>query len=73
MRTKGLELWRVPWREISPLELKMEMALVSMDVRDIVDGFKKIPPFNVDPKLLQEYQRCIRKTMFIISLNFINN
>ena len=39
----------------------------------MVDGFEKVPPSNVDPKVLKEYQRCVKKAMSIIGLNLIDN
>ena len=47
--------------------------MASMDLWDIVDGYDKPPPFYVDPKVLKEHQRCIKKAMSIISLNLADN
>jgi hypothetical protein len=54
-------------------EFKMEMALASVDLWDIVDGSKKAPPSNLDPKVLREYQKRVKKAMSIIVLNLGDN
>ena len=51
----------------------MEMALVSMDLWDIVDGSKKDPPSNANPKVLKKYQRRVKKAMSIIVLNLADD
>ena len=59
--------------KFSFLKFKMEMALVSMYLWDIVDNFEKASPSSVDPKMFKEYQRRIRKAMSIIGLNLADN
>ena len=54
-------------------KFKMEMALASVDLWDIVDGSEKAPPSNADPKVLKEYQRRVKKAMSIIVLNLADN
>lgn len=49
------------------------MWLESMDLWDIVDGSKEIPPFNVVSIMLKEYQRCVKKAMSIMGLNLVEN
>ena len=49
------------------------MVLASMDLWDIVDEYEKAPLFNVNPKVLKEYQRYIMKAMSIIGLNLVDN
>ena len=44
-----------------------------MDLLDIVDGSKNAPPSKEDPKVLKEYQRCVKKAMSIIGLNLAEN
>ena len=54
-------------------KFKMEMALASVDLWDIVDGSEKAPPSDADPKVLKEYQRRVKKAMSIIVLNLADN
>jgi hypothetical protein len=49
-------------------KFKMEMVLASMDLWEIVDGFKEAPPSNADPKIIKEYQRRVKK-----AINFFNH
>ena len=51
---------------------KIEMFL-TMDLWDIVDEFEESPPSNADSKVLKKYQRHIKKAMFIIGLNLVDN
>jgi hypothetical protein len=44
-----------------------------MDLCNIVDKSEEPPPSNADPKVLKEYQRCVKKAMFIIGLNLAGN
>ena len=39
----------------------MEMVLASMDLWDTVDGSKKAPPSNANPKVLKDYQKHVKK------------
>ena len=41
-------------KKFSLWKFKMEMALASVDLWDIVDGSEKAPPSNADPKVLNE-------------------
>ena len=54
-------------------KFKIQMLLASMDIWDIVDGSKKTPPSNADPRVLKEYQRRTKNTMSIIGLNMTDN
>ena len=54
-------------------KFKMEVVLASMKFWDIVNGSKKAPLSNSDPKVLKEYQRRIKKVMSIIGLNLVDN
>ena len=49
------------------------MVLASMDFWDIIDEFEKAILSNVDPKILKEYQKHIKKTMSSIGLNSADN
>ena len=49
------------------------MLLASMDLWDIVNKYEEPLPSNVDPKVLKEYERHIKKAMFIIGLNLVDN
>jgi hypothetical protein len=51
----------------------MEMALASVDHWDIADKFEVASPSNVDPKVLKEYQRRVKKALSIIVLNLADN
>ena len=54
-------------REIFSLwKFKMKMVFVFMNLWDIVDGSEKTLSSNTDPKVLKEYQRHVKKAMFII-------
>lgn len=44
-----------------------------MDFWKILDDSKEAPPSNVDPKALKEYQRRLKKDMFIIGPNLADN
>ena len=44
-----------------------------MNLWNIVDGSKKPPPSNVDSKVLNEYQRHVKKVMSIIGPDLANN
>ena len=54
-------------------KFKIEMLLAFMDLWDIVDKSEEAPPSNADPKVLKEYQRCVKKAMSIIGLNLVDN
>ena len=41
-------------------KFKIKILLVSMDLWDIIDGYKEPLPSNEDPKVLKEYQRCVK-------------
>lgn len=47
-------------------KLKIRILLIFMDLWDIVDGSEETPPSNTDPKVKKDYQRRIKKAMFII-------
>ncbi len=49
------------------------MVLASMDLWEIVDGSEEAPPSNADPKIIKEYQRCVKKAMSIISINLVDS
>ena len=49
------------------------MLLVSMDLWDIVDKYKKASPSNAYLKVKKDYQRHAKKVMFIIGLNLADN
>ena len=55
------------------LKFEIKMLLASMDLWNIMDRFEQPPPSNVDPKVLKEYQRCVKKFMSIIGLNLVEN
>ena len=40
-----------------------------MNLWDIVDGSKEIPPSNEDPKLFKKHQICVEKALSIINHN----
>ena len=44
-----------------------------MDLCDIVDKYDEPLFSNVDPKVLKEHQRRMKKVMFIINLNLVDN
>ena len=54
--------------KLSLWKFKMEMVLASLDLWEVIDGSEKIPPSNADPKMLKEYQRCVKRALFIIGL-----
>jgi hypothetical protein len=54
-------------------KFKIEMVLASMDLWEIVDGFKEAPPSNSDPKIIKEYQRRVKKAMSIIGINLVDS
>jgi len=54
-------------------KFKMEMVLASMDLWEIVDGYEEGPPSNADPKIIKEYQRCVKKAMSIIGINLVDS
>lgn len=43
-----------------------------MNLWGIVDKFEGAPPSNVDPKVQKEYQKRMKKAMFIIALNLVD-
>lgn len=47
----------------------MEIVLAFMDLWETMDRFEKASPSNVDPKVLKEFQRCVKKAMSIIGHN----
>ena len=49
------------------------MWLAYMDLWDIVDRSEVPSPSNVDPKVLKDYQRHVKKAMFIIGFNLADN
>lgn len=49
------------------------MLLASMDLWNIVDGFEENLSSNMDLKVLKEYQRHVKKAIFIIGLNLVDN
>jgi hypothetical protein len=51
----------------------MEIVLAFVDLWDIVDKSKKVPPSKADPKVLKEYQRRVKKTMSINVFNLADN
>lgn len=42
-------------------KFKMEMVLASIDLWNIIDESKEVPPSNADPKVLKKYQRHVKK------------
>ena len=54
-------------------KFKIKMLLACINIWDILDGFKEPPPFNANPKVLKEYQRCVKKAMSIININLTDN
>ena len=44
-----------------------------MDLWDIVDEFEETSLSNANPKVLKKYQRCVKKTMFIINIDLADN
>ena len=50
----NLNLWK----------FKIKTLLAFMDIWDIVDGSYEASTFNVDDKMLKEYQRRIKNTIF---------
>ena len=54
-------------------KIKIEMFLAFINIWDIRDESENAPHSNTDPKLLKDYQRCIKKVMSIIGLNFADN
>ncbi|KAH8962822.1 hypothetical protein BDL97_05G121000 [Sphagnum fallax] len=54
-------------------KFKMEMVLASMDLWEIVEGSEEAPPSNADPKIIKEYQRHVKKAMFIIGINLVDS
>ena len=50
-------------RKFNLWKFKIEMLLVFMNLQDIVDKSYEPPPSNVDPKVLKEYQKRVRKAM----------
>ena len=59
--------------EFNLYNFKIKILLASMDLWHIVNISVEPPPFNVDFKVLKKYQRCVKKTMFIIGLNLADN
>jgi hypothetical protein len=59
----NLNLWK----------FKINILLGSMNLWNIMDGPEKTPPSDVDPKVLRDYQRCVKKTMSIIGLTLVDN
>lgn len=51
-------------------KFKIEMYLAYMNLWDIVDRSEEHSSSNVDPKVLNEYQKWIKKTMFVIGFNW---
>lgn len=54
-------------------KFKIKMLLASMDFWDIVNGPGKTSYYNVDPKVLKDYQRRFKEAMSIIGLNMVDN
>lgn len=55
------------------LDVQNQNVLESKDLKDIVNIFNEDSIFNADPKVLKEYQKHLKKAMFIISLNLAEN
>jgi hypothetical protein len=51
-------------------KFKMEMVLASVDLWEIVDRSKEAPPSDADPKVIKEYQRCVKKAMSTICITW---
>lgn len=49
------------------------MFLAFINLWNIVDKFEEVPPSNANSKVNKEYQRHIKKVIFIIGLNFTDN
>lgn len=49
------------------------MGFTFVDLWCIVDVFEATPPCNVDTKVKKEYQRHVKKAVFIIALNLAGN
>ena len=47
--------------------------LTPMGFWDIVDKSKETPRSNADPKVLKNYQRCVKKVISIIGLDLVDN
>ena len=73
LRAKELELWTIHGEKFSLPKFKMKMVSASMDLWDIVDRSEKTPLSNVDPKVLKEYQRCVKNAISVICLNMADN
>ena len=74
LKSKGARIMdKFHKKKFSLWKFKMKMVLASMGLWGIVDGSKEAPPSNADSKVLKEYQRPIKKAMFITGLNLMNN
>jgi hypothetical protein len=60
-------------RKFNLWKFKIKILLASMDLWDIVDGCEEPPPSNADSKMLKEYQKRVKKDMFIIGFNLADN